>query len=162
MTCRSSGPSTATSLLTNAASRCIILVRTVTIAYSKCLGHRAATGHQRTLGASALHFYLNAIRKTTAVSGRRLNHRTPAKPPVSVFDAADYCSPFIKDGRVFVAKHRETKEHTDLPGLAQSRMLWDKTFPLDKHGNGEKRKNASEVSVTNTWTETEDHRSRNS
>ena len=160
VTCRSSGPSTATSGLRNVASRCIVLIRIVTFAYRKCFGRRAAMGHQRTLRASALHRYLNATRKTTTESGRPLNHRTPAKPPVSVFDAVDYCSPFIKDGRVFVAKHRETKEHTDFPGLAQSRMLWDKTFPLDVHSSGGKGKNASEVSATNTWTETEDHRSR--
>ena len=158
VTCRSSGPSTATSGLTNVASRCIVLIRIVTFAYRKCFRHRTATGHQRTLRASALHRYLNAIRKTTTVSGPPLNYCTPAKPPVSVFDAVDYCSLFIKDGRVFVAKHRETKEHADFPGLAQSRMLWDKTFPLDVHGSEGKGKNA--VSVSNTWTETEDHRSR--
>ena len=123
VTGRLSGPSTATSVLTNAASRCIILLQIVK-AYSKCFGDRAATGHQRTLRASALHRYLNVIRKTTTVSGRPLNHRTPAKPPVSVFDAIDYCSPYIKGGSVFVAKRRETKEHTGFPGLAQSRMLW--------------------------------------
>ena len=160
VTCRSSGPSTATSGLRNVASRCIVLIWIVTFAYRKCFGRRAAMGHQRTLRASALHRYLNAIRKTTTVSGRQPNHRTPAKPSVSVFDAVDYWSPFIKDGRVFVANYRETKEHTDFPGLSQSRMLWDKTFPLDVHDSGGKGKNASEVSATNTWTETEDHRSR--